>query len=148
MTEMLEQAADAMEAVIPEPSMQTEPSEALPEERKPKRIKRKLKTKDVKRMMKIFGRVREMQAQKAQARYNVALAESKKLGIAVDDVAPSEPNYDFATLLLTEGSDTFLKELNMLFADVCGVKPNVKPGASKWDVEDAINQQIEEEDLD
>lgn len=130
----------------------SEPTADIPdpmeEEGRPKRIQRKLKTKDVKRMMKIFGRVRELQAQKQQARYNVAKAEAKKLGVDIDDVELDVPAMDFTTLLLTEGSDQMLRELNMLFADVCGIKPNVKPGASKWDIEDAVNEQIEEEDID
>jgi hypothetical protein len=115
---------------------------------KPRRIKRKLKTKDVKRLMKTFGRVREMQAYKNQARYNVAAAEAKKLGIAIDDVAVEEPAFDFMTLLLTQATDDALSELNMLFADLCEIKPHVKAGASAWDIEEAINKQIEEEDIE
>lgn len=136
----------------PEETLETVDTAEIPEpievEGKPKRIKRSLKTKDVKKLMKLFGKVREIQAHKAQARYNVARAQAKDLGIEIDDVAIDIPNHDFTTLLLTEATEPVIKELNMLFADLCEIKPKVSPGAGKWDIEEAINKQIEEEDID
>jgi hypothetical protein len=49
---------------------------------------------------------------------------------------------------MTEGTEPVLRELNMLFADLCDIKPKVSAGASKWEIEDAVNTQIEDEDLD
>jgi hypothetical protein len=143
----LKEAADVMEQVIDSPDTAEIP-EVDETPGQPRRIKRSLKTRDVKRLMRTFGKVREMQAHKSQARYNVARAEAKRLGIEIDDVELEVPNFDFATLLMTEGTEPVLRELNMLFADLCDIKPKVSAGASKWEIEDAVNTQIEDEDLD
>lgn len=148
MVEAPEMAATQEQPPVQEVPLAEEPVEDPKPE--PKVIKRRLKTRDVKRFGRILGKTRELSIKRAQAR-----------GESEEDVQ----QVDMITLLLTDGIDVAEKELNLWFADICELSctpeeleeyrqerarlaGNPEYTLSQWDKENALSEKIAEMDVD
>lgn len=150
-------ASDAVqvEDVNDETTADDQPVEVEPEPAAPQLLKRELKARDVKRFGRILGKVREMSVARANAIANAEGRTAEDPPVTVDAI----------TMLLTDGLDYAEKEINLWFAELCGVEltksdaeawrqhraektGNPEYRLSKWDLEDALSEKIADMSLD